>query len=226
MDVSPEEEWKLGRPLPPSQLKEAIRHLRSDPKLAEVIDDVGELRLVSDFRPFEALVVGIVFQQLGGASARAILKRLKHLYGGRIPTPRRLLRTPDEELLSTGLSRRKVVSLKDLAKRLEGGSLDLERLSHLPDEEVLKVLDEVKGIGRWTAQMFLIFPLCRMDVLPAGDLGLRAAIRRAYGLKELPSEREVERIAERWHPYCTIASLYLWRYQDVRPPAERGRRVP
>jgi len=216
LSLDPEATWRFGRRLTPRELDRAARHLsRMDPKLRPVIEKVGKLRLHDGLEPFEALVVSIVFQQLAGSAAEAILGRFKGVYGGRFPTPEQLLATEEGRLRATGLSRRKVEYLMDLSRRVAGGSLDLLTLGDRGDEEVISMLDEVKGIGRWTAQMFLIFPLGRLDVLPSGDLGIRAAVKRLYGLEELPTEDEVMEIGSRWHPYCTVASLYLWRSTDM-----------
>jgi len=215
--LAPEETtWKFGRKLSPKEIDAAVLHLSSaDPRLGPVIKKVGRLHIRQGLQPFQALVEGIIFQQLAGSAAEAILGRFKGLYGDRFPTPAELAATEDVRLRETGLSRRKAEYLKDLAKRVAGGSLDLDSLVHKTDEEVISLLDEVRGIGRWTAQMFLIFPLGRLDVLPTGDLGIRAAVKRLYDLSELPTEEEVEALGSKWHPYCTVASLYLWRMGEM-----------
>jgi 3-methyladenine DNA glycosylase/8-oxoguanine DNA glycosylase len=218
--MKPRTVWKFGRVFSPELLSKAVAHLkRRDRKLASVIDKVGDLEILPGFRPFDALIVSILYQQLAGTAAQAILNRFRALYGDRFPTPKEILETPDERLRMTGLSRRKVECLKDLSSKVAEGALDLDGLSRLGDEAVIAELDKVKGIGRWTAQMFLIFPLGRPDVLPAGDLGLRMAVKSLYGLKELPGEEEVEKIGAKWRPYRTVASLYLWRSQEVKAPA-------
>jgi len=208
--------WRFGRRFAPKEIDRAVRHLsQADPKLNALIEKVGKLRIRSGLEPFEALVLSILFQQLAGSAAQVITNRFKVLFRGRFPTPAQLLREPDSQLRKAGLSRRKVQYLKDLSRRIVDGSLDLASLQSKGDEEVISILDEVKGIGRWTAQMFLIFPLIRLDILPTGDLGIRAAVKELYGLEELPSEDEVGDIASKWHPYCTVASLYLWRLSEV-----------
>jgi len=212
----PEGSWRFGRRLTPREIDTAVRHLsRADPKLKALIGKVGKLRVHGGLEPYEALVVSILFQQLAGSAAEAITIRFKGLFGGSFPTPAQLLQEPDSNLRGAGLSRRKVEYLKGLSRRVADGSLDFASLPSKGDEEVISILDEVKGIGRWTAQMFLIFPLSRPDVLPAGDLGIRAAVKELYGLDDLPSEDEVGEIASRWHPYCTVASLYLWRLSEL-----------
>jgi len=208
--------WRFGRRFTSKEIDTAVRHLsQADPKLMALIEKVGGLHIRSGLEPYEALVMSILFQQLAGSAAEAITNRFKGLFGGRFPTPTQLLREPDSQLKRAGLSRRKVECLKDLSRRIVDGSLDLASLPSKGDEEVISILDKVKGIGRWTAQMFLIFPLSRLDVLPTGDLGIRVAVKELYGLEEIPSEDEVGDIGSKWHPYRTVASLYLWRLNEV-----------
>jgi DNA-3-methyladenine glycosylase II len=171
-----------------------------------------EFRLDDDH--YEALVGSIIFQQLAGASARAILNRFKQIYDGKFPRPRQYLDTEEKYLRASGLSPQKIGYIRDLSERIENGVLDLERLSHFPSDAVVKVLDEVKGIGRWTAEMFLIFVLGRTDVLPVDDLGLRKAAQKIYRLRKQPSKEKFEQLSKNWHPYCSIATLYLWRSQE------------
>lgn len=192
-----------------------MRHLRKkDPALAKIINKLGpyEFRLDSDH--YEALVGSIIFQQLAGAAARAILDRFKQIYDGKIPRPRQYLDTEEKLLRASGLSPQKILYIRDLSERIESGVLDLKNLSHLPTEEIVKELDEVKGIGRWTAEMFLIFVLGRTDVLPVDDLGLRKAALKIYRLRKLPTKEKFEQLSKNWHPYCSIATLYLWRSQE------------
>jgi DNA-3-methyladenine glycosylase II len=196
----------------------AIEQLRAaDPVLAEVIDAVGKLPSARAGRPerddhYGALVRSIVGQQLSVLAARAIYGRLTERFGGRPPTPHELLADEPEELrAAVGLSRAKVGFLRSLAEHVLSGELELERLGRLPDEQVVAELVAVKGLGEWTAHMFLMFHLERPDVLAVGDLGIRRAIERAYGLDQLPSPAEVEGIGEPWRPHRTLACRYLWR---------------
>ncbi len=192
-----------------------VRHLkRNDPILARIISRVGPVEFELDNDHYEAVVGSIIYQQLAGAAARAILNRFKQLYGGRLPSPREYLATKVEELRSSGLSPQKISYIKDLAERLENGTLDLKRLETLPDEEALDELDNVRGIGRWTAEMFLIFKLGRTDVLPVDDLGLRKAAKKAYRLRKLPERDRFEQLAEKWHPYSSISTFYLWKSME------------
>jgi DNA-3-methyladenine glycosylase II len=182
-----------------------------DPVLARIIRSTGPIRFELDDDHYEAIVGSIIFQQLAGSAARAILNRFKELYGGRLPSPREYLSTDTGRLRSSGLSPQKISYIKDLAERLENGRLDLKRLEELSDEEAMRELDAVRGIGRWTAEMFLLFKLGRTDVLPVNDLGLRKAAKNAYRLRKLPSREKFEQLAMNWHPYSSISTLYLWR---------------
>lgn len=198
----------------------AVRHLkRVDPKLASVIARVGPCRLapLNDGLHFDHIVRAIIYQQLSGLAARTIHTRFRELYGGRTPTPQELLATPDERLRSVGLSRQKLSYLKDLAARVSAAEVPLETLHELPDDEVVAALTRVKGIGRWTAQMFLMFRLGRPDVLPDLDLGIQKGIKLAYGLRKLPTPKQVLKIGARWEPYRTVASWYLWRSLEHPP---------
>lgn len=192
--------------------QKAIRHIRrSDSVLAKIIERVGSFKFRLDDDHYEALVGSIIFQQLAGSAARAILNRFKQLYGGRLPSPREYLGTELEKLRGAGLSPQKISYLKDLSERLDSGALNLGKFSEVSDEEVVRELDEVRGIGRWTAEMFLLFVLGRTDVLPVDDLGLQKAAKRAYRLRKLPGKEKFQQLAKRWHPYSSVATLYLWR---------------
>jgi DNA-3-methyladenine glycosylase II len=191
--------------------EEALKHLAvADARLAAIIESVGayEIKLRKD--PFRSLVEAIIYQQLAGSAADAIYKRFVKIYG-RFPRPAQLLATKDARLRAAGLSARKIEYLKDLASRVSDGRLKLAKLTKLPDEQVIERLDQVKGIGRWTAEMFLIFCLGRQDVLPVDDLGLRRAMQKAYMLAELPSPEIMHKIAQPWKPYSSIATWYMWK---------------
>src|SRR5690606_3307010 len=191
--------------------EEALKHLSTvDAQLAAIIESVGayEIKLRKD--PFRSLVEAIIYQQLAGSAADAIYKRFIEIYG-RFPRPAQLLDTKDSELRAAGLSGRKIEYLKDLAARASDGRLKLSQLSKLHDEEVIEQLVQVKGIGRWTAEMFLIFCLGREAVLPVGDLGLRKAMQKAYSLGELPTPEIMRNIARPWKPYCSVATWYMWK---------------
>jgi len=192
-------------------MKEAIDHLRrSDPILSEIIDRVGDYRIEFRAPDFSTLVKSIVFQQLSGRVANVIYGRLVKATGGNV-TPHGVLKLRPARMRALGLSTQKTVYIRDLARHTRDKALIFEDLHLLPDTEVIARLTQVKGIGVWTVHMFLIFALRRTDVLPTGDLGIRNAIRKAYGLPELPTPGDIEAMAARWRPYCTVASWYLWR---------------
>ena len=195
----------------------------SDPVIGNLIERYGSPDGVLARRgrrpgdAYGALVRSIVGQQLSTRSARAIFGRLVGLFDDHTPTPRELLDTDPEKLREVGLSRAKVAYLRDLAEHVEDGELDLERIAELPDEEVAAQLTQIKGLGPWSVDMFLIFHLGRPDVLPVGDLGIRRAVQTEYGLEDLPDAAEIERIGEPWRPNRSLASLYLWRSLDATP---------
>jgi DNA-3-methyladenine glycosylase II len=192
-------------------MKEAIQHLkRRDPVLSGIIDRIGDYGIEFRDPGFETLVKSIVYQQLSGRVASIIFGRLVKAAGGKL-TPASILKLRPGRMRALGLSGQKTAYIRDLARHTRDGKVDFAELLDLPDEAVIERLTEVKGIGVWTAHMFLIFALRRTDVLPWGDLGIRAAIRKAYGFAELPEPAEMETLAARWRPYCTVASWYLWR---------------
>jgi DNA-3-methyladenine glycosylase II len=205
-------------------VEDPIAHLRaSDPVLRALIDKLGPDALGDSRggRPadhYGALVRSIVGQQLSTKAARAIYNRLTERFGGRTPTPEEVLADdPDELRTAAGLSRAKTTYLRSLAEHVIEGSLELERIDALPDDEAIAELVAVKGIGTWSAHMFLMFHLERPDILPVGDLGIRKAVMVAYGLDELPLAPAIEAIAEPWRPYRTLASRFLWRSLDITP---------
>jgi len=200
--------------MPPSPHRPAIRHLKSvDPTLAAIIDRVGPCRLEPrrTGTHYDALVRSIVFQQLSGKAAGTIHRRFCEIYPGKRPRAEHVLATEDSVLRAAGLSRQKIGYLRDLSGRVADRSLPLAHLGRLSDDAIIEHLVQVKGIGRWTVQMFLMFRLGRPDVLPELDLGVQTAIQRAYGLKKRPTPKDVLRIGEKWRPYASIASWYLWR---------------
>ena len=197
------------------QLRAAEKHLsRRDPILRGFIKKYGPCRIKPHTRYVETLIGSIISQQLSTKAAATIYNRFRALYPStRFPAPAEILATPDETLRATGMSSGKVSFVKDIVARTHDGTLKLTRLTQKSDDEIIRMLIQVKGIGVWTAHMFLIFSLGRLDVLPVGDLGVRRGIERAYGLSDLPHPAEIERLAEErsWHPYCSVVSWYLWR---------------
>jgi DNA-3-methyladenine glycosylase II len=192
-------------------MRKAIEHLkRADAVIAGIIETVGPYRIEHLEPNFETLARSIVYQQLSGKVARVIFGRLAQAAGDQM-TPEAVLRLRPARMRKLGLSKQKVAYIRDLARLTRDGQVDFTALPSLGDGEVTERLTRVKGIGVWTAHMFLIFALRRPDVLPVGDLGIRAAVRKAYGLEQLPPPAEVERLGACWRPYATVASWYLWR---------------
>lgn len=194
------------------QLHTAAHYLKTvDPILTPIIDAIGEINWPIDPNLFGSLVSAIIAQQLSGRAAKTIEQRFMALFDVTRPfTPANVAATPTEKLREVGLSGQKASYVLDLASRVADGSLDLDALPQMDDEEVISRLLPVKGIGRWTAEMFLIFSLGRLDVLPVDDLGLRTAVQRHYGLHHLPKKPDLIDLAEPWRPYRTVATLYLW----------------
>jgi DNA-3-methyladenine glycosylase II len=192
---------------------------KSDPTMAALIDRVGKIDLAtrlerrSEERPadaYGALLRAIVGQQLSTKAARTIYLRVLDLFDGTTPSPQQLLEAGEEELRAAGLSGRKAEYVCDLAAHVLDGELELDRLDQLDDEEVIAEIVAVRGLGQWTAEMFLIFHLKRPDVLSGGDLGIRKAVQIEYGLEEMPAPQKVIEIGEPWRPHRSLASLYLW----------------
>ena len=195
-------------------MRAALLHLKkADPVLAQIITSVGPYSLVTRKPTLETLVRSIVYQQISGKAAASILAKLKTAVGSRFTAPA-LLRLTTEELRACGLSSQKIAYLRDLAEKVASRQVSFSKLQHLTDEEVIEHLTQIKGVGVWTVQMFLMFALERPNVFPAADLGVRNAIRRAYDLPGVPTAADMLRISACWHPYCSIATWYLWRSLD------------
>ena len=191
----------------------AVAHLRAaDATIGGIIDRLGPLEPKwPPMAPFEALVLSIMNQQLAVAAAAAIHRRLIALMPGGQPTAEAILALDDDQLRAAGVSRQKTACLRDVSRNLLDGALPLDRLAGMADEEVVEALTRVKGIGRWSAEIFLMSVLERPDVLASGDVGLLTAAQRAYGLAKRPSPTEFVALAEPWRPWRTVACLYLWR---------------
>ena len=197
--------------------RKAINHLRkSDPVLAQIISQVGPCRYeVKDFGThFDALCRSIIFQQLSTKAASTIHGRFLDLFANRVPTPDAVLDIGEERLRAVGLSGQKTRYIRDLAEQVHTGALPLDHVGSLSDADVIAHLVQVKGIGVWTAQMFLMFRLGRLDVLPDLDLGIRNAIKKAYRVRGVPTPKRIAKIGEPWRPYASIACWYLWRSLD------------
>lgn len=204
--------------------RRAILHLkRVDPVMARVIRRVGPCRFgpITDGTHFHHLVRAIVYQQLSWKAAATIHRRFLDLMGSDVPEPGAVAGMAVPRLRGVGLSRQKAAYIKDLAQHVHSGRLPLDAIHELPDDGVIAALTEVKGIGVWSAQMFLMFRLGRPDVLPALDLGIRKGVQQAYGLRSLPAPKRVLKIGAPWSPWSTIASWYLWRSLDGPPPERR-----
>jgi DNA-3-methyladenine glycosylase II len=199
--------------------------LRRDPVLAGLIRRHGPCGLADALRAdhFSALVRAITFQQLSTKAASTIHGRMMALMPGGTPTPENFACLTDEALRAAGLSRQKSAYLRDLCDKVSTGAVNLDALDALPDDEVIAALVKVKGIGRWSAEMFLIFRLLRPDVLPVGDLGILTAVQKAYGLRKRPSPERLLKIGEAWRPYRSVASWYLWRSLDNEPVVLKAR---
>lgn len=217
-------------------MKRAIRHLQqADPVMASIIERIGPFKMRYREPSFEAMARSIVFQQLHGKAAATIFERLRNacLWGdgasprlghGATPplhqldglTPASVLALSEDQLRACGLSRQKLSYVRDLAQRTFAGEIDFARLPQMSDQEVIEHLTRVKGIGLWSAQMFLIFALRRLNVMPTADYGINAAIKKAYRKRQMPKPKQILKIAQPWQPYCSIACWYLWRYVELK----------
>lgn len=202
----------MRRPIRPGAAEIALQLSRADPVLARMIQTVGPQELPSRGAGFPVLAQAILFQQISGAAGAAILRRLRAAHGGPgFPPAEWFRQTPTAVLRAAGVSPQKIGYLRDLAARVADGRLDLRKLAGCPDAEAIAHLTEVRGIGVWTAQMYLIFSLHRPDVLPSEDLGIRKAVGRGWEYRSLPAVRTVERLGRRWSPFRSHAAFYLWR---------------
>lgn len=215
-------------PFQATDIRAAQRHLRqNDPVLRDVIRKVGPFTLKTQSDLFRLLTRSIISQQISVSAAFSIMTRLENHVAPAKISAAALLAIPPETLRSLGVSPQKIRYLDDLSQRVASREVRLDRLTRLEDEAVIEHLTQIKGIGRWTAQMTLIFGLGRLDVLPVADLGIQTAIRRNYGLRSLPKPRKIETLAQAWRPYASIASWYLWQSLDneprkTKPPTTAG----
>jgi DNA-3-methyladenine glycosylase II len=202
------------RPLP-YDAERARRHLlRADPVMRDIVKRVGKLEIEARGKPYEALIRSILYQQLAGPAAAAIEKRFMALNGGGIPSPGALVAMSDEELRSAGISRQKASYFRSIGEHFTSGALSDRKLLRADDEAVIEAVTQIRGVGRWTADMLLMFCLGRPDVLPVGDLGIQNGMRAAYGIDKL-TPAKMEEIAEPWRPYRSAGSWYLWRRGDL-----------
>ncbi len=197
-------------------MRKALNHLKTcDPVLCGIIERVGPFRMEYGPPEFHSLAESILYQQLNGRAAETIFNRFTAVAGEPL-TPQGILKLTDEQMRSVGLSKQKSSYLRDLATKTVSGLLDFSRLAEMADDEVIAHLTQVKGIGVWTAQMFLMFTLRRPDVLPTGDYGVQAAMKKHYRKRKLPKPQEMQKIAQKWAPYRSIACWYLWRSLDIK----------
>jgi len=197
-------------------MRKAVNHLKkSDPVLRAIIERVGPCRMEFGEPEFCTVAEAIVYQQLNGKAAATIFKRFADLAGDPL-TPEGILKLSDEQLRSVGLSKQKSSYLKDLATKTADGLLNFTRLPEMTDEEVIEHLTQVKGVGVWTAHMFLMFSLQRPNVLPTGDYGVQMAIKKHYRKRKLPKPKDMEKIARAWEPYRSVACWYMWRSLDIK----------
>lgn len=199
------------------ELETAIRHLStSDPKLSGVIKRYGKCTISPHSDYYGELVGSIVSQQLSTKAAATIWQRVLNVFNGYVPTPEQLIKIDPQKLRECGVSYQKISYMRDLAEHIINGKLNLKHLSGLPDDELIEQLVAVKGIGEWSAHMFMIFSLGRLNVLPVGDLGIKKGVQNLYGLSELPDAKVIESIAQKnkWAPYCSVASWYIWKSLD------------
>jgi DNA-3-methyladenine glycosylase II len=197
-------------------MRKAVNHLKkSDPVLRAIIERVGPCRMEFSLPEFSSLAEAIVYQQLNGKAAVTIFKRFAAIAGEPL-NPEGILKLSDEQLRAAGLSKQKSAYLKDLAAKTKEGLLNFARMPEMTDEDVIEHLTQVKGIGVWTAHMFLIFSLQRPNVLPTGDYGVQMAIRKFYKKRKLPKPKDMEKIARAWEPYRSLACWYMWRSLDIK----------
>jgi len=201
----------------PHEFRKGFYHVKSkDKKLAPIMEKRGVIEFRVEGEIFESLVESILSQQLAGPAASAIIKKVRAIYPDGILEAGAVQSTQARKLREAGVSPQKLGYIKDLARRVCTGEIDLEALRQLSDEEIVAILDKVKGVGPWTVQMLLIFTLGRPNVLPVDDFGIRKGIQQIYALHDLPKRAEIEKLAESWHPYCSVASLYIWQHKDAQ----------
>lgn len=206
---------RIPRQHPLPDQKEILSHFKMrDAVIAGLIKEIGPFLLQCNKNYFQVLCNAIIGQQISTRAADAVSKRFHGLFKGRIPTAKRVSALPDEALRGIGFSRQKTAYIKDLSKKFLNKSIRPHKLPFMSNEEVVETLTTVHGIGRWTAEMFLIFSLNRLDILPVGDLGLRAALKNIYKMHSLPSIKRVRVLGKKWHPYETVATWYAWRTFD------------
>lgn len=206
----------------PNTLRQAADHLSAhDPVLQPLIGRIGQCDYAPHRGYYNALVSSIIGQQLSVKAAASIRRKFLDLFGGEFPAPAQILEKSAEELRSAGLSTAKAAYIQDLARHVASGKVRFDHLDALSNDEIIKELTDIKGIGEWTVHMFLMFCMGRLDVLPVGDLGIKNGMRALYGLKDIPTPDKIVKIAKKnhWHPYESVASWYIWEFLDNKPKA-------
>jgi DNA-3-methyladenine glycosylase II len=193
--------------------RKAILHLKKDPKMAKIINQIGTYKIKTRPNRYQSLVEIIITQQLSGLAAKAISTKFRKIYHPQrtFPKPYQVIDTPYAKLRKAGLSKMKISYIKEISKKIESKELPMRSFSKMSDEDIIQNLTEIRGIGRWSAEMFLIFTLGRLDILPVGDLGIKKGFQKLYSLEYMPEEKEMIALAERWRPYRTVATWYLWK---------------
>ncbi len=204
-------------------MKKAIEHLKkSDPVMAAIVERVGPYKPRHATPDFHNLARSIAYQQLHGKAAATIFGRLCTATGCELITPEKVLALSIEQMRACGLSKQKLSYIRDLAEKTLSGDVNFEQLPTMDDEDVIEHLTRVKGIGRWSAQMFLMFALKRPDVMPTVDFGINMAIKKAYNKRKVPKPKDILKLSDKWRPYRSVACWYLWRSVDVAPPENNG----
>ena len=197
----------------------AMRYLtKRDPIMRDIINVQGYIKIPIHDNHYGALIRSIIAQQISGSAAISITTRLRAVFGGRFPAPDEFLATDKRKIFRAGVSPQKFSYIKDLSERIVDGRVELRKFNKLPNDRIIEELDEVRGIGRWTAEMFMMFSLGRTDILPMDDYGIRKAIKRKYRLRELPDKKKLAIFERRWSPYNSIASIYLWEDEGIKEP--------
>ena len=197
-------------------MKKAVFHLKkSDPVMRAIIESVGPCRMQYGEPTFHSLAESIIYQQLNGKAAETIFKRFTDAAGTPL-TPEGILKLTEQQMRAVGLSKQKSSYLRDLAQKTQSGSLNFEKLADMTEADIIAHLTQVKGIGVWTAHMFLMFTMRRPDVLPTGDYGIQVAMKKHYRKRKLPKPKDMEKIAKAWSPYRSVACWYLWRSLDIK----------
>ena len=191
--------------------KKLTLEFSQDPVLQKLIQDVGPFKIRFIKNPFEAIVDSVITQQISDAAGMIIAKKFRNVFGGKFPTAQDIIQTNNDKLLSSGITNSKANCIKEISNKVLTGQLSFKKFTKMYDEDIISELITIKGVGRWTAEMFLIFGLKRLDILPLGDLGLKRGIQKMYSLSDVPTTEKILQISNVWRPYRTIATWYIWK---------------